>query len=103
MNMPIGELTIGGTTYKNVYLETRAYLDGSPALVLSDDEGEILTATVWLPTAPAQGCVWIKDWSENAGVLLALTEAGVIAPTFRTEPTGFVHASEARLLTGAPA
>lgn len=33
----------------------------------------------------------IKDWSENAGLLRALTEAGVVKPTGQTVASGYVE------------
>lgn len=88
-----------GIEYGPATLERAAYADGSPALRLWGDEGLIATATVFLAGQPAaEGCVWIKDWSENSGMLATLIAAGVIEPTGRTAASGFVVAHEGRLL-----
>lgn len=81
-----------------VYYEQ--YVDGAtPALQLVDtDTGEPLcTASVALPTPPREGYVFIKDWSENAGVLEGLQRAGIIGEVEREVPTGFATAKECRL------
>lgn len=84
-----GEVTIQAATYR----------DGSTALILLDREGEQLgVATVALDEKPARGNVFIKDWSENSGLLAALQRAGVVGPVVREVPTGFVTAYEAPLL-----
>lgn len=81
---------------KTAYME-----DMSPALQILSSNGEpLMVATVWVEESPSEGCVWIKNWSENEGVLEALTEAGVIEPTGRVCPTGWTQAHEAKLLKG---
>jgi hypothetical protein len=70
------------------------YGNGRPALQLVDaSDGEpIATATVNLPDLPAgPNQVFIKDYSENEGMLKALTEAGVVKPTGETVRSGFVE------------
>jgi hypothetical protein len=42
--------------------------------------------------------VWIKNWSENEGVVAALTDAGLVEVTGATWPCGYTYAIEARLL-----
>lgn len=92
------EVTLMGTDYVAT-LERARYGDGSPALRLWSDEGPLATATVFLEGQPAaEGCVWIKDWSENAGMFTSLIAAGVIEPTGRTAQAGFATAHEGRLL-----
>jgi len=57
------------------------------------------TCTVNLPhveLAPDE--VLIKDYSENAGMLEALTRAKIVEPTGRTVATGFVEVPVCRLL-----
>ena len=70
-------------------------LVGSPGAL---DEGEpILTATVNVPECfLLEDEVLIKDYSENAGVLAKLVEAGVVVDMHRTFSTGYVEASVAR-------
>lgn len=92
-------VTLGGTEYRDVEVRRNGrYADGSPAIQLWDAQGPLATATVWLPEPPAEGCVWIKDWSENEGMLDSLALAGVIEVTGRVAPTGYVVAHEGRLL-----
>lgn len=93
------KITLMGTEYGPVRIERHAYKDGSPALQVWDEDGPLATATVYLLGQPASdGCVWIKDWSENEGMLDSLTALGVIEPTGRTTQAGFATAHEARLL-----
>jgi len=92
-------LTLGGREYPHVKLCQGTYGDGSLALIFKDENLERLaTATVYLDVSPSAGCVWIKDWSENEGMLDSLVKARIIEPTGRTQPTGWVKAIEARLL-----
>lgn len=75
-------------------VEKRQYENGRPALQLIDaeDGSPIATATVNLPDVPlGKNEVAIKDWSENEGMLAALTEAGVVKPTGQTIRSGFVE------------
>lgn len=70
------------------------YDNGRPALQLIDaeDGSPIATATVNLPDVPlGRNQVAIKDWSENEGMLKALTEAGIVKPTGQTVPSGYVE------------
>lgn len=46
----------------------------------------------------ADGCVWIKDYAENEGMVESLTKAGVIELTGNRVPTGFVEVHEARVI-----
>lgn len=73
------------------------YVDGSPALGVWTDMKPMFRATVCLNEKPAPGHVFIKDWSENEGVLQALVGAGVIEPPIRSIPTGYVEAFECKL------
>lgn len=82
-------------------VEKAAYPNGRPALVLMDArKGEQVTvATVNLPDVPAgPGEVFIKDYSENAGMLAALEDAGVVRATGETVRSGFVSVPRAALL-----
>ncbi len=92
--------TVGPTRYcgEAVIKRKGYYHDGSLALQAYSDAGPAYTATVCIHTPPAEGCVWIKDWSENEGVFDALVAAGIIEPTGRIERSGFVTVPEGRLL-----
>lgn len=70
------------------------------AMLLVDPKtGEkLLTATVNLPCKPAEGCVWLKSWAENSGVIDNLIKAGIVSLTGAVAHTGHAIAFEARLL-----
>lgn len=84
---------------ETVTLSRGNYVSKQTALrAFTDTFGVAFTATVSLPVPPASNCLWIKDWSENEGVLDSLVKAGVVKPTGRVQATGFVEAHEAELL-----
>ena len=69
------------------------YMNGRRALRLVDAlSGEpIATATVNLPDVEIpEGCVAIKDYFENDGMLDALMEAGIVSSPKRLVRSGFV-------------
>lgn len=75
--------------------------DGSPHISLIDIESKefIATATVYIQgKPPAENYVWIKDYSENEGILQALIDAKVVEPTGIHTTTGFVTVPLVRLL-----
>lgn len=77
----------------------KLYGNGSTALLISDLNGErLFTATVALEETPQKGFVFIKDWSENEGVLQCLIDQGVIRQPVREIKTGFVYAFECQLM-----
>jgi hypothetical protein len=92
------DVTLGTYQYKDVYVVMKRYYDGSPRMELYDDEGPVCTVSINLPVSPAPGCIWVKDWSENAGVLKSLTDLGIIKPTGKEYQTNFVTAKEAKIL-----
>lgn len=74
----------------NVYY-TKYQDNGNTALVVENDEGGIFTVTtvnlgVILPKDEA----FIKDYSENTGMLKALKDAGLIIEHTGTQQSGFV-------------
>lgn len=79
----------------------RKYRDsGRTGIVLICEDGEpYATATMNVPEVNlAENEVLIKNYSENRGVLEALTEAGIIENTGRSAVSGFVTAPICRLL-----
>ena len=75
------------------------YGNGSTALLLNSLDGERLaTATVALDVLPEEGNVFIKDYSENQGILKSLQDAGVVGDVIRSVPAGFTHVHEVKLL-----
>lgn len=84
---------------EDVVIWVEKYTNGSTALTLFTPDGfPLATATVALEILPEEGNVFIKDWSENDGMLRALQEAKVVGPLIRSIPTGFVQAHEVKLL-----
>jgi len=84
-----------------VTFRTRQYIlvadtyaeNGNTCLRLVDEHGAPqLTATVNLRTPLPPEYVYIKDWSENAGIVQALRK--LLQPTGGEQATGFVHAKE---------
>lgn len=72
------------------------------AIVLVDGksriEGPLMTCTVNFTDAmPAEQCVWIKDWSENEGILQALVKGKIGKCTGRIHAAGYTVAHELRL------
>lgn len=100
------KLTVSTKYIKNqpcILKKSKYVADRSTALGLFDEvTGELLLVpTVCMDGvggAPAEGNVWIKDWSENEGVMQALIDAGVISLPVGTTPAGFATASEHKLL-----
>ena len=85
-------LTVYPTTF--CHFDTEVYLgqyieDHSPAIFGLIKDGEFAgqpawTATVRLPGLPAgDGCVWIKTWDENDGLLDELIRVGLVSITGR--------------------
>ncbi len=74
--------------------QTSYPIGGTPALVLRDHHtGEASAiASLNLPVHPPAGHIWIKNWSENDGILPALTEAGIVEDTGQREHVGFEEA-----------
>lgn len=68
---------------------------GRPALQLVDweDGSPVATMTVNIPELPlGENEYFIKDWSENEGMLDAILSCGLASDTGRRERTGFVYA-----------
>lgn len=82
-------------------VQMRKYHNGQAAIQLVDanDGDAICTASVCLPDhAQLPGWVFIKDWSENQGVLDALIAANVIEDTGQRLPSGFVLVAVCKLI-----
>ena len=77
------------------------YSNGRTGIRLIDQvDGEpIATATVNLPNEPlGEGEVIVKDYSENAGMLKALMDAGIVSAPSRYVSSGFITAPVCILL-----
>jgi len=59
-------------------------------VTVSDDEFERIAATV---ICKKDHLLFIKDWSENEGMLQSLIDQNIIVDTGTFIPTGFVHAN----------
>jgi len=93
------DINLSGIDYKDVALTRDVYGDGSLAVLLEEPSGEhVACVSAWLPVPPADGCIWVKNYSENAGVLEALVAEGLLEETGRVQASGFVHLQEARVL-----
>jgi len=76
------------------------YPNGRTAIRLMDEFGcPYATATVNLPDDElGEGEVFIKDYSENTGVLSALVDAGIISESKEKASSGFVEVDRCELL-----
>jgi hypothetical protein len=77
------------------------YADGSPVFdIVGREAGRMLRATVCMAPdyEPAPGNVFIRDWSENEGILRSMIDAGLISEPVRQVPAGFTHAHECKML-----
>lgn len=85
---------------EQAFIKPGYYSDGSVALRANTFIGEqLFTATVALEgRVPEPGNVFIKNWSENEGVLECLIDQGIISEPIATHPTGFTEAHECKLL-----
>lgn len=93
------DISLVGHTYKDVVLSRDKYGDGSLAVTLNDKDGwPVAVVSLWLPWPPADGCIWVKGYSENAGILEALVAEGLLETTGRSKSTEFVTLQEARVL-----
>lgn len=99
----ISKIHLVGHTYNNVRLYAPGtYSNERLALVLDAEEGDRLTTvTVNIPEAePALGCVLVKTWSENEGLLPQLS--GILHPTGGDVMVGYpsygASAAEAQIL-----
>jgi hypothetical protein len=82
-------------------IEKSKYANGRTALILNDAHNgeQIAVATVNLPdVACGPNQVFIKDYSENEGMLAALEAAGVVKATGQTVNSGYVSVPCAELL-----
>lgn len=67
-------------------------------LIHATEGDPIATATVAMDVQPDAGCVWIKDYSENEGMLACLEESGLLKATGKILNNGYVDVIEAMLL-----
>ena len=89
----------------NCIVEKKQYINGRIALMLTDEEtGEpVATASVnieeyRMSDRSKKDHTFIKDYSENEGMLEALIKAGIVEHTGLQFPIGFVKASLVKVL-----
>lgn len=94
--VPIGDVTLVGTTYKNVIAKFGRYGDGNLAIVLEspDEPGERLAVATVNVGVPG---VFIKTYSENAGLLEQLEEKGLVKSVGSFVKSGYVEIPEVTL------
>lgn len=85
---------------ERVQLDFARYSNGRTAIQLNTMEGEPwATATVnVVDQRPAKGCVFIKNYSENEGMLNWLVDNKVVRATGVVVPCGNTEANEAEIL-----
>ena len=100
MSIYVDTLRYGDETYTGLELEACIDDQNDMSVTLYDPEDEYPFAvmSVRLPQQPADGCFWLKDWSENDEIARQLIDEGYIELTGATVRTGFVVAKEARLI-----
>lgn len=83
-----------------VVLAFERYMNGRLAIELLGTDGEPWAhCTVnMVDHIPAEGCVFIKDYSENEGMLKWLERNKIAKATGRRVRSGFVEVPEARIL-----
>jgi len=103
-------ITLNGQTYPDLEVNFAPYAEreGGVAIQLWDTVGEegwgpepIATATVNLQAyneSPADGCVFIKDYSENSGMLASLIATGKVRETGRFVQASWSMVPEVELL-----
>lgn len=105
--LKIDSITIGETVWTDVEVEFAEYASGGLTAIelWTNEDGwrePLATVTVNIVSdPPAEGCVWVKDYSENAGMLLEMVRLGILEPTGRYTQAGFVSVPEARILKRA--
>lgn len=78
----------------------RFYNTGAIALTITDEQGfPYMTATVNLPNHPLdKNQTFIKNWSENEGILESLITHNIVKDTGKTVITGYVEANLVEVL-----
>lgn len=82
--------------YRDVVFVKTKYTDESVAVIAITDDGEKLTnISVNMNTPPSiPNAIYIKDYSENEGLVIQLEEAGLVTPTGLTMSSGWVEVAE---------
>jgi hypothetical protein len=93
INMKKVTLNLCGTNYTGVIARLQYQDGGAPALRLMDHGQCIATLSVNMPGNLLLGDnhTFIKNWSENEGVLEQLVNAGIVRDTGQRASSGFVQ------------
>ena len=85
---------------ERIELDFAHYSNSRTAIQLNTMDGEPMAiATVNVAAdVPAKNCVFVKDYSENEGMLQWLIENGIVRKTGKVVKCGFVMVPEAELL-----
>lgn len=96
----LDSITFNGNTYAYVAIELDVYIFGGHALSMLTEYGELLARVSAFveDDPPDEGCIWVKNYSENSGIQEALCAAGILELTGRTVKTGFVELQEGRIV-----
>lgn len=88
-----------GRAPNGVYCIAAFYTNGQRALQIKDinTHEPLLTASVALDETQTKDEIFIKDWSENEGVLTELIRHNVVKNPHGYIPTGFVEAQRCYL------
>lgn len=84
-----------------VLFETKYIFGDRKAWILEDasDGSPVATCSVNLPDEPlSDNEIFIKDYSENEGMLKALIERGFVEDTGRRVPSGWVNIPVAKII-----
>lgn len=93
----IGDVTLVGEVYKNVVAKFGRYAqDGTIAIQLFEENGYELIATATVNVGIPG--VFIKDYSENEGLLAQLVEKGLVQEIGATVKSGYVEIPEVKLI-----
>lgn len=95
-------MSLAGEQWKGASIAVGTYGAGAGlALCVVNDEGPICDVTVNLAAQGVwaePGCVLVKDYGENTGLLAEMARLGYLEPTGRTFRVGLAEVAEARLV-----
>jgi len=98
----IFQLPFCGKTY-NLEVKKEEYNNGGLAVVLidTDDQEEFTVASSFIEDANLKkGEFCLKNWSENEDIANELIKQGIVIPTGRTVPSGWINAPVCTLKDG---
>jgi len=86
------DINLPHSSYKNCRLQWAHYSNARPALQIVTEYNEpLLTASVNMPDhLLPPNCIFIKNYSENAGIMEELIRHNILADTKATIQSGFI-------------